>query len=355
MTGIVDHLSAWNWRLYQRRSRRHPVQGLIGCSWQLAMIVDNRHQLVSQLCSPPFRCPGPAGTVFHRLPRPRTSDRTSASSKLCEPACGQVAVIALGAPRWAFFLEGTLRAHCPSDEAHWPRLGSTSDREPLDPVCRRNGRSAAAALFAFRVVLELITLPPLTLLLGLNPNQEAKCFTVGHRLMSVPVSLTTFSAVYASTPSIAVRSTPARYVRTSNLGALPWRGFAPACQSPTITAVIELTELISLSHSSILRWYVLYSSRACVSSKMCSSLQWPRSDSAISLSVSLHRGMSELCQRSRVALTFHDRLDYLHPGPAGDVAQDVLQLDVHLRQRLPCAGCDETHTHGALAQVTSAA
>ena len=52
-----------------------------------------------------------------------------------------------------------------------------------------------AALFALGFVLELITLPPLTLLLGLRPSHEAKCFAVGHRLISTPTSLTTFSAV----------------------------------------------------------------------------------------------------------------------------------------------------------------
>ena len=45
-------------------------------------------------------------------------------------------------------------------------------------------------------------------LLGLSPSQDAKCLALGHFVMPVPISLTTFSAVYASTPSIRVRSTP---------------------------------------------------------------------------------------------------------------------------------------------------
>ena len=101
-----------------------------------------------------------------------------------------------------------------------------ADREVLSREVEawRKRRNRDTALFALGFVRELITLPPLTLLFGLNPNHDAKCFAVGHLLMSVPISLTTFSAVYASTPSISVRSTPVilyRCVLTSKRGALP--------------------------------------------------------------------------------------------------------------------------------------
>ena len=44
---------------------------------------------------------------------------------------------------------------------------------------------------------------------GARPSQLPKCFSLGHRLMSVPISLNTTSAVLSSIPSMAVRSTPA--------------------------------------------------------------------------------------------------------------------------------------------------
>ena len=69
-------------------------------------------------------------------------------------------------------------------------------------------RNAAAARLALGLVLELITRPPVMRLFGLSPSQEAKCLALGHFVMSVPISLITFRAVYASTPSIRVRSTP---------------------------------------------------------------------------------------------------------------------------------------------------
>ncbi len=40
------------------------------------------------------------------------------------------------------------------------------------------------------------------LLLGYNPNQDVKCLTVGHRVISKPTSLMTFIRVYPSIPSI---------------------------------------------------------------------------------------------------------------------------------------------------------
>ena len=69
-------------------------------------------------------------------------------------------------------------------------------------------RNAAAARLALGLVFELMTLPPVMRLFGLSPSQEAKWPVLSHLVMSVPISLTTFRAVYASTPSIRVRSTP---------------------------------------------------------------------------------------------------------------------------------------------------
>ena len=43
---------------------------------------------------------------------------------------------------------------------------------------------------------------------GQRPSQEAKCFSVGQRLMSRPISATIVWTVRASMPSIRVRSTP---------------------------------------------------------------------------------------------------------------------------------------------------
>ena len=56
-------------------------------------------------------------------------------------------------------------------------------------------RRAWAAWFAQRLVLPLITLPPVILVPGHRPNQEVKCLTVVKRDMSAPVSLMTAIAV----------------------------------------------------------------------------------------------------------------------------------------------------------------
>src|SRR5437899_5664800 len=69
-------------------------------------------------------------------------------------------------------------------------------------------RRAWAARLAQRLVLPLITLPPVILVPGHKPIQLAKWATVGKRDMSAPVSLMTASAVVTSMPSMRVRSTP---------------------------------------------------------------------------------------------------------------------------------------------------
>jgi hypothetical protein len=50
------------------------------------------------------------------------------------------------------------------------------------------------ALLEERRVLEDSTLPPEILLPGARHSHDVKCFTVGHRDMSVPHSATSFSA-----------------------------------------------------------------------------------------------------------------------------------------------------------------
>jgi len=76
---------------------------------------------------------------------------------------------------------------------------------------------------ATRAHLPLMTLPPVILVPGQSPSQEAKCLSLGNLAMSAPTLLTTTSAVVASMPSMRVRSTPhmpnSRW-RRSNLGAL---------------------------------------------------------------------------------------------------------------------------------------
>ncbi|MCY1370248.1 hypothetical protein D9M69_573330 [compost metagenome] len=76
---------------------------------------------------------------------------------------------------------------------------------------------------AQRLVLPLMTLPPVILVPGHKPSQEAKCLSLGNLPMSAPTSETTTSAVVTSMPSMRVRSTPHIWkscVRRSNFGAL---------------------------------------------------------------------------------------------------------------------------------------
>ena len=88
---------------------------------------------------------------------------------------------------------------------------------------------------------------------------------------------------------------------------------------------------------------------------MCSSLQCPRSDLAIVSSSGPDPGVSELRQLAWVPFTSHDGYDDLHTGLPGDVADNVLELDVHLRQRLvhvlDMMSCI-LHKHRPLTQVT---
>src|SRR3546814_18270739 len=74
-------------------------------------------------------------------------------------------------------------------------------------------RKAAAARLAETLVLPLRRLPPETFVPGLRASQEAKCFSLGQALMSVPVSESTASTVLSLIPLISVRSTPFRRYR----------------------------------------------------------------------------------------------------------------------------------------------
>ena len=69
-------------------------------------------------------------------------------------------------------------------------------------------RRIAAARLADGWVRELISRPPVILLRGASVSQDVKCWSVGQRLMSVPISETSLRAVSAAIPSICVRSTP---------------------------------------------------------------------------------------------------------------------------------------------------
>src|SRR5438045_6936581 len=85
--------------------------------------------------------------------------------------------------------------------------------------------------------------------LGHRPSQLQKCLTVGHRLLSVPISLSTVSAVDSSIPSITVRSTPAiryRASRAANDGRLSPRRRRRALGGKGLaaTAVLELLQLL---------------------------------------------------------------------------------------------------------------
>ena len=89
-----------------------------------------------------------------------------------------VAVMALGAPKCAFFRR---------------RKAPKALSERCSPWAAR--RNAAAARLALDLVLELMTLPPVIRLSGLSPSQDAKRLAVAQLVMSVPISLITFNAV----------------------------------------------------------------------------------------------------------------------------------------------------------------
>src|SRR5208282_2649926 len=68
-------------------------------------------------------------------------------------------------------------------------------------------RIVAARLTTLRV-RELSTRCPLILLLGLNPIQETKAFSLRHLVMLVPISLIKVKIARTFNPGMVVRSTP---------------------------------------------------------------------------------------------------------------------------------------------------
>src|SRR5713101_9507845 len=66
-------------------------------------------------------------------------------------------------------------------------------------------RRASAARFLIRFVRRERMRPPVFLLLGHRPSQEARFLSLGKRVMSTPHSLMTVWAVKASIPSMRVR------------------------------------------------------------------------------------------------------------------------------------------------------
>ena len=72
--------------------------------------------------------------------------------------------------------------------------------------------------------------------------------------------------------------------------------------------------------------------------------------------VGLDPGVAQLRQSSRVPLATHDCLHDVHAGLAGDIADDVVELHVHLGQgflhMLDMVGC-VLHQHDPLPQVTA--
>src|SRR5512145_2286471 len=68
------------------------------------------------------------------------------------------------------------------------------------------------------------TLPPEIALCGASPNHDAKCLTVGHLLISVPISDRIVWTKAALRPSTIVRSTP-----VSRIAAV-WTSTAGECR-----------------------------------------------------------------------------------------------------------------------------
>ena len=81
-------------------------------------------------------------------------------------------------------------------------------------ICAPDAVPEAAGRLAEALVLPLRRLPPETLVPGLSGSHEAKCFSLGQALMSVPVSDSTVRTVLSLIPLIPVRSTPVRRWRS---------------------------------------------------------------------------------------------------------------------------------------------
>ena len=177
---------------------------------------------------------------------------------------------------------------------------------------------------------------------GHRPSQLAKCFSSGNRPTSTPISARITSAVAASIPSIAVRSTPR--ARDSWAGRVEPHVVGLAAPPPRLRRRSARLSSGRAGGPAPRRsggrtrrsgdgwnWYRSY---ACFRAKRCSARQVPSSARAISSSLRAAPLVAQRGQLRRVALAGQDGLDDRRAGHAGDVADDLGELDVHLLQRL---------------------
>ena len=113
----------------------------------------------------------------------------------------------------------------------WPtRAAHRREKAPravgVRPTFTADTRKNCAARFAERRVLLLNPWPPDLLLPGAHGRHEVQCFSVGHRLLSMPHSPTSVKAGSAPKPWLWRRAVPHprnNRSRTSNVGALSCR------------------------------------------------------------------------------------------------------------------------------------
>ena len=228
------------------------------------------------------------------------------------------------------------------------RAPTTDDRMrpsavSLRPTVVAASRNNAAARLADRRVRDDSTLPPDILLLGARQSQEVKCFAVGQAVRSVPHSPISLSASEGPSPWIWVRSTPSTQcsaARTSKAGALTcfvmvprWRQLAD--RSWPLRSVSAASTGFDLARRSRPSWLgrcrrgpAPGPGRRHAPHARCRPE--PRGSSRL-------RNGSDVAVGSQdvgIALARHNGANDPHPGRAGDVGDDVMQLEVHLHQRL---------------------
>src|SRR5262249_36810139 len=149
-----------------------------------------------------------------------------------------VAVLAFRAPRRAFIR----RKNAP--QALW--LG-----------CRAAAakRSAVAAPLAQDVVRRLRIWPPETRWGGQRPNHDVKCFTVGQRLISTPISLRMPKDVVSSRPSRWLKSTPGCRCRRPGRGRRA--GSGPVCVAAAGRDGLEIGFDLAVALRALLMLYVI--------------------------------------------------------------------------------------------------
>ena len=204
-------------------------------------------------------------------------------------------------------------------------------------------RSAVAARLTTRRVPRLSTLSPLMRLSGHSPNQEAKCDSVFHRLMSSPTSLSSVWATITSMPSMRVRSTPVircSSLLRSNCGSiLGWLAFfvlgfsfggcieRVSCE----TGEMLLQLLIALgdpSLVSVVHFHFLLQHEQQFGTPVALQAFGDL------LLAGLNPRIAEFSQFLRIALTSHNRPHDRLSGQPAQIADHVCQLHVHLRQCL---------------------